>query len=1019
MNRLVAILFFFSGACGLVYEVVWTRMMTHVFGSTALAIGTVLAAYMSGLAAGSWLLGRVADRAKHPLRLYAYLEVGVALAAATAHLLLTQVTPAYLAIYEVFGKSHAALAVARFIMAFVIIVAPTTLMGATLPVLVRFVVRGSSALGSGLSTLYSINTVGAVVGAFIAGFWLIGAFGVHGAVGVAIVGNIAVGVVAWVAAARRDPATAVPPAAAWQSTEDHERPLQPVNPTTYRLILAGLFVSGLTSFSYEVYWSRCLHFVTGNSTYAVTTVLVAFLSGIALGGYLIRVPMRRGLDAAATFGWIQVLIAVSAAVAMPILFTAFDPESIRRHTWGTFGSFWQLAFARFGLATLVMLVPAVLFGATFPLAGYIGVKRVEKAGASIGRVYAINTLGNVLGALLPGLVLIHWLGVQRGLLIMAALNLVVGFGVLLSRLADVRPLRWATPAAFAIVVLAAFNFPFAFRLPLAAGGDWYRVLYLRDGPSATTAVLMNPDTREMSMTVDGVTIGGTGETDYKQQLLAHLPKLLLEDVSSELSVGLGSGILARESARHARVERIVCVEIEPTVIEGSAWFAGEEHQRRGGSKIRPVLDDVANFLRTTPHSYDVVSADEKTAHEYASNGFSYSRDYYELIRRRLKPGGLVVQWVPTDLPHRQYRMILKTFSETFPHVGIWYFGPALMSGTSNTVLVGSIARIEPDLGRARRWMVSDSAAFGGLARYGLGTPEAIFAQFWTNRGVLYPMVAGDWENTLAHPRYEFYSPGDYTHSSRQRLAENLDFLMRLRGLTPEAELPGLAPGSGQDSLMRALRGAESEYLIACGKSLHGAPPQVVMRHLDRAVELAPWNQNLRARVFAQYWELGGRYFAEGNAAATAELFRRGLEAYDGHAMGHVEYALALERIGEPGQAIESARRGLALDPNLLAARRVLAELLLSFRPAEGSSRASVRHPRRRAGRRCRQSLTWRVGKGKPPRAQPEGAIRRTPRGGSGLTGARRFLPVHPCGCLVSGVRSDPALGTQGRIGASH
>ncbi|HET9950155.1 MAG TPA: fused MFS/spermidine synthase [Candidatus Eisenbacteria bacterium] len=929
MNRLVAILFFLSGACGLVYEVVWTRMMTSVFGSTAVAIGTVLAAYMTGLAVGGWLLGKAADRSRHPLRLYAYLELGVALTAAVAHLLLTQVTPAYLAIYEAFGRSHAALGVARFFIAFVLIVAPTILMGATLPVLVRFVVRRISAVGSSVSTLYAINTMGAVAGALLAGFWLIGAFGVHGAVGAAILGNLAVGAVAWIAAARGDRAIAEDAAPSAPSAEEIEPERLPVTPTTYRVVLTGLFLSGLTSFAYEVYWSRCLHFVTGNSTYAVTTVLVAFLSGIALGGYLIRFAMRRGVDAAATFGWIQVLIAIFAATAMPILFNVYDPESIRRHTWGSFGGFWNLVVSRFGIAASVMFVPAALIGATFPLAGRIGVERIEKSGAGVGRIYAINTAGNVLGALLPGLVLIHRFGIQKGLLLMAGLNLLVGFWVLVSRIGEVKYLRWAAPAALAIVLLAAFNVSLAFRFPLAAGGDWYRVLYLRDGPSATTAVLLNPNTREKSMTVDGVEIGGSGVTDYKQQLLAHLPKLLLDDVSNELSVGLGSGILAGESARHARVRTITCVEIEPTVVEGSAWFGEGGRAVAADPKIGLVVDDVANHLRTTSRTYDVVSADEKTAHEYASNGFSYSRDYYEMARRRLKPGGLVIQWVPTDLPHRQYRMILKTFCAAFPNVSLWYFGPALMSGTSNTILVGSNEPIALDLGSAARRMASDSTAFGGFARYGLATPEAVLAQFWTTRDVIEPAVAGDPENTLSHPRYEFYTADDYAVPSRQRLAQNFDLLMQLRDRTPDDALPRGNSGSGADSLLRALRGAEGEYIVACGTSLHDAPPEAVMRHLERAVELAPWNENLRARVFAQYWELGGRYFAAGNFAAAADLFRRGLRAYDRYAMGHVEYALALARIGDLDSAIQESRRGVALDPNLVAARRVLAELLLS------------------------------------------------------------------------------------------
>ncbi|MDH3371065.1 MAG: fused MFS/spermidine synthase, partial [Gammaproteobacteria bacterium] len=197
MRLLVLTLFFFSGACGLVYQIVWVRMLTHVFGTTAAAVGVVLAAFMSGLALGSWLLGKVADRHHNPLRFYAILEIGIGLAALAAHLLLERITPVYLALYEISGQSEATLAAARFILAFGLVMVPTFLMGATLPVLARFVVRRLAAAGADLSTLYAINTVGAVAGAMATGFYLIGTLGIHVTVYVAVVGNLGLGLIAW------------------------------------------------------------------------------------------------------------------------------------------------------------------------------------------------------------------------------------------------------------------------------------------------------------------------------------------------------------------------------------------------------------------------------------------------------------------------------------------------------------------------------------------------------------------------------------------------------------------------------------------------------------------------------------------------------------------------------------------------------------------------------------------------------------------------------------------------------
>lgn len=925
MTTLVMLLFFLSGVCGLFYEVVWTRMMTHVFGNTALAVGTVLAAFMSGLALGSWLLGRIADKYDNRLRLYAYLELGVAIAALGAHLLLGRITPAYLALFEAFGRSAVVLGIARFVLAFVLVMAPTVLMGATLPVLARFVVKRLSGLGSGLSTLYAVNTAGAVVGAFAAGFYLIGKLGIHATVFIAVLGNAAIGALAWIASM---PGTTLP-VESTPSADARPSKRQKVDRRTYRIILIGLGISGLASFAYEVYWTRSLVFLLGNSTYAVTTMLVAFLIGIALGGYLIRFLMDRVADPPTLFGWLQVLTGVTAAAALPVLFAFVEPQAIRENLWEATLQARRLLPLRFAAAFPVMLVPAVLIGASFPLAVRIGVSQLGRTGTDVGRIYAVNTIGNVAGALLPGLVLLYWLGIQRGIVAMAALNVLVGLVVLFLRVPYVRSLRWAMPASLIIAALVLVRVPLDFQFPTEGQGYWHRVLYYRDGPSATTAVLLEPDTREKMMSIDGVDIGGSGATDYKQQILAHLPKLLLDDVSNELSVGFGSGILAGESARHGRVQNITCAEIEPTVVEGARHFTADNYGVMDDPRFRIVVDDVGNHLRTTQERYAVVSADEKTAQGYASNGFSYSREYYELIRDRLAPGGLVVQWVPTSLPPRQYRMVLKTFSDAFPYVLLWYFAPAFQSAADNTIMVGSIQRIEPDLARMRRWLAADSAAFEGLAHYGFTTAEAVLAQFVTNEQALRPALTNVPENTLAHPRYEFYSPRDYAVPAKQRFAANLELLnsVRLAGTPAFASLVVFGEEDA-DNLLASVS-AETKFLEGYGKVLSHAPLNEVASVFDTALALAPENESLRVRVLTQYWHMSQRYSNARNYQTAAALMRRGLAVYGKRALNWAEYALVLRALGNMDGAVDVARRAVALDPELVAGRKVLAETLLA------------------------------------------------------------------------------------------
>ena len=877
MRLLILTLFFFSGACGLVYQIVWVRMLTHVFGTTAVAVGVVLAAFMSGLALGSWLLGKVADRNAKPLRFYALLEIGIGLAALAVHFLLLRITPAYLALYEISGHSEAMLAASRFVLAFGLVMIPTFLMGATLPVLARFVVRRLSAAGADLSTLYAINTVGAVAGAMASGFYLIGTFGIHVTVYVAVVGNLGLGLIAWAASRRVNPvpATAVPLPDARPALNG-----EALSPRTYALLLIALGVSGLTSFAYEIYWTRSLVFLLGNSTYALTTMLTAFITGIALGGYLARMFVDRVVDRVALFGWIQVLIAVSSAVALPVLFAFLGPQAIREFLSEATGNIGLLTVARFGIALLVMLVPATLIGATFPLVGRVGIVDLQHTGRRVGLIYASNTLGNVAGALLPGFVLLNWLGIQRGILLMAALNACIGFTFLALRLAGTRRLRWAVPAAAVCALLVIARVPLDFHFPSENESSTHLTLFYQDGPSATTKVTLDPVTGEKVMAIDGIVIGGNTFTEYKQLLLAHLPKLLLDDVSTELSIGLGSGILAGESIRHARVQTITCVEIEPSVVAGAEFFTNENHRILSDPRARVVIDDIANYLRTTNDRYRVISADEKTSLDFASNGFSYSSEYYNLLQQRLAPGGILIQWMPANLPPSQYDMVLKTFADSFPHMLMGFFMPALKASGYNTILIGSNEKIVLDITRIERVMRSGRKALAGLARYGLTTPEAVLAQFVTDGELIRRVLRDVPENTLVHPRYEFFSPWDYAVPHRQRIAANIEFVAGLKRAAAHDFLASIKLRSkGEAEKLKSALAAEQAYLTGYRISLGSVSTMEIFRQYDDALALAPWNESLRARIALHYSDIAA---SQENHGIKAYLLDRARVARDGH-----------------------------------------------------------------------------------------------------------------------------------------
>ncbi len=852
---LVLLLFFTSGVLALTYEVVWTRMMVSVFGSTAVAVGTVLAAFMAGLAIGGWQIGKFADKSRHCLRLYAWLELSIALVALASHLVLSQIGPAHTVIYELVSSSAASFGFVRFVLAFALVMLPTLLMGATLPVLSRFLLGRTNTVGINLSTLYAVNTLGAVVGVLITGFFLIGRYGVHVPVYGAVMGNLMVGVIAWIASFRIPATLSGKLSAPKDLDEVVASKIGPPGPVTTRIILLGLGLSGFTSFAYEIYWTRSLVFVLGNSTYALTTMLSSFLTGIALGGYLIRFLLRRSVDRCVIFGWVQVLLGTFSALALPLLFLVSDTRSLNQYLVDTAGQIFPLVFAGFGVAFLVMLIPAMLIGATFPLVGQICVKDPQHAGASVGRVYAVNTFGNVLGALAPGFILLNWLGIQKGILAMAALNAGLGFVILFLRLTPrSRHPAWRLVLP-TLLVLSAFTMsraPLDFQFPSEGETSNQQTLFYREGPSATTKVFWDPAKQEKHMSVDGIVIGGTGMVEFKQLLLAHLPKLLLQDVATELSIGVGSGILLGESFRHPRVENITGVEIEPGVVEGADWFSEENHRVLQHPGLEIVNDDIGNFLRTTSKTYQVITADEKTADEYASNGFSYSLEYYELLNRHLAPGGLVAQWIPTTLPPEQYQMILRTFSDSFAHVQLWYFLPARKRGPFNSILIGSKQAIPISINHMSRQFAENHQAYQSLAPYGLSSAEAVVPHFVADEKHIREAVSTAVVNSLDYPRYEFYYPWDYKTEEQNKFVSNHQFIIELKRKAYAGYLAALVADSPESARLGLTLTAEDIFLVGFEKFLLGLSLTETYRIFDYVLSLAPWNESLRSRIYVIY-----------------------------------------------------------------------------------------------------------------------------------------------------------------------
>ena len=435
IKPIVWLIFILSGASGLIYEVIWMRQLTLIFGSTVFATSTVLTAFMAGLALGSYYFGRKIDEStQSPLRIYALLEAGIGAFCLVWPLILGALSAIYVLIHRNITSEFYTLSLIRFVLTFGVLLIPSTLMGGTLPVLTRFFVKRLEQLGTNIGILYALNTFGAVIGTVAAGFFLIEALGVRWTLGVGIAINFGVAAVALAlsqkvsetedisnqqSAISSQQENLVADTEILQSTNTESR--EPTADSHFALWAIG--ISGFCALAYEVLWTRIMVFFLGSTTYAFATMLAAFLFGIALGSMVFARWVDRIKQPVAVFGIVQLGIGLFALLLMPAFEELYGMSRAFQSTFG--GSRFWAFFSCF----LVMCLPTFLMGTSFPLVTKIYTGSARQLGRSIGNVYAVNTVGSILGAFCAGFLLIPLLGIRPSIVLMVALN--TGIGCLL------------------------------------------------------------------------------------------------------------------------------------------------------------------------------------------------------------------------------------------------------------------------------------------------------------------------------------------------------------------------------------------------------------------------------------------------------------------------------------------------------------------------------------------------------------------------------------------------------------
>lgn len=732
-------LFFASGAAGLMYEVVWVRMLVLVFGNTTHSIVAVISAFLGGLAVGSILSGRFSDGkdGKSLLRAYAWLEGLVGVSAAAVTLLLPSVMPLY-ARLATGSDITIGILLFKFASSVGLLLIPTILMGATLPVLVNFFQsQYPQALDRTVGKLYAINTLGAVLGVALTGFMFLELVGLAGSIAIAASLNILIAlVVRFLLEGRSFSPTARPElshadAAPWRS----------------RFIIIAMGLSGLFAIAYQVLWTRILTPTTGTFVYAFSAILVLYLLGIAVGSFAYTWLLGRFARRDIFFSLSQLGIGFFAMGS--VYLTSIHAD-----------------ISRLWLVLGVILPATLCMGVSFP-AGIALLKDRGGAGRTVGLAYFSNTLGSIAGGALAGFVLIPRVGSSAGIVLVSLWS--IGLALLLL-LAGLRTYPRRLFAAYGVLVLLVLGFDswvFAFkraflvesstrgRIQTAQAGKYpYR---FTEDEVASVFAFHDPATGEQNLFVDGVPITNIGP---ETRLMAHLPIALHRHPERMAVIAFGMGSTFRSAMLHQDI-RVDAVELSRAVVGMFPIFFPDAASVRGDPRGTVIINDGRNHVLLTDTKYDVVTIDPPPPFNAAGTTILYSEDFYQQLSGALAPGGLVSQWVYFGSRQDDTAMVVKSFVDVFPYVMV-FRSPG---GVAGIYLIGSYEplRIDPLRMRsvfASRAVVRDLAEVGSIIRpwdiprmvIGDGSDMRRFA-------VGYPPVTDD------RPRTEYFLLRHYFRSS--------------------------------------------------------------------------------------------------------------------------------------------------------------------------------------------------------------------------------------------------------------
>jgi spermidine synthase len=867
-----ACLFLLSGACALTYQVVWSRLLAEIFGVTAFAVSTVLVSFMGGMALGAYLLGSRVDRAARPLRVFALLEAGIGAYALVLPLLLAAAGGLYDHLFPALPESFLLKSSIRFVMSLSLLLVPTVLMGGTLPALGRGLLRRKDRVGLAVGLLYFVNTLGAALGCFFAGFWLLPRLGLNRTTWLAVVFNFAVATTAYTLD-RRDQAAPLEPEAPAGFRDGSEHAAL-TSPASWPFWVA--FGSGLAALAFEVVWFRVLVLVFGSTVYSFSAMLSVFLFGLAIGSAVFgpwsdraRVPVR--LLALTQAGVAVTALAGSLAVNhIPLLFL----ELLR-----DFGITYEgMTLTKLLLSFLTIFPPAVAFGGTFPIVVRLASAAGRGTGTSIGRVYTWNTAGAIVGAFATGFVLLPTVGTEITLKLVIAIAIALAFGSLLAEPGRLNT-RWVVPAGCGIVgLVVVLVFAPAWDRTLLGAGVYFdpRTFIDRNGKVSVAGVVadyrLTTYTEGFNETIISIespkgkfiavngspTASDQFDDMFIQRMLGHLPMLLHPGpVKTACVVGLGAGVTAGAMGMYD-IERLTTIELEKGVLVASRFFGDLNDRVLDNPRLDLRIDDGKNFFRLSREMFDVIESHPNFP-SLTGSGALFSKDFLEACRAHLAPGGIMCHWSPLfRTSPEDWRTIVGTFTDVFPHVRVFNVGVV-------SILLGRVEPFPPvDLAELRTRFDRDGVG-NRLREVGVRGPLEVLSSYQLDETETRRMAEGAVRTTDDRPEIEFSAP----HAAfAETLAPNLAETRRFRPSREErADRLGLQ-GSDRASYLALAAGnddaRDGEILLRLGETDDA---------LDKLVPIAESGQWYASHLVADLAQRRGQELQQlGQVDAAREQF---------------------------------------------------------------------------------------------------------------------------------------------------